>query len=104
MYQLNAHVLPTELCSKYGQVEGAYAVVFINYADIDGAFELAKYYIENDGWEIDELEEEYLVFESPDDVEEDYFEFYNEALKDGYSLLFNCYERDEGTESENKDK
>ncbi|MER2996284.1 hypothetical protein [Pontibacter populi] len=104
MYQLNAHVLPTESSSKYGQVEGAYAVVFINYADIDGAFELAKYYIENDGWEIDELEEEYLVFESPDDVEEDYLEFYNEALKDGYSLLFNCYERDESKENEGKEK
>jgi hypothetical protein len=95
MYQINAHVLPTASSDQYGKVENAYAVVFINYADIDGAFELAKYYIVNDGWKIDELEEEYLIFESAEDVEQEYLQFYVEALKDGYSLLYNCYEHDD---------
>jgi len=103
MYQINAHATPTELSNQYGKVKGAYVTIYVNYADIDGAYELAKYYIGIDGWRIDELEDEYFVLNSPNDVEKTEVQFYNEALKEGYSLIFNCYESENDEErKENK--
>jgi len=95
MYLINAHVIPTDQSTEFGKCIGAYVTLFINYMDIDGAFELAKYYITSDGWKIDELEEECFKLESNSDVEENQLEFYNEALSDGYSLIFNCYLNDD---------
>ena len=91
MFQINAHVLPTENSEHHENIVGAYASVYINYADIDGAFELAKYYLTQSGWEIKELEENYFIIESEGDVEADQTELYREALKDGYSLLLLGY-------------
>ncbi|KAA3436201.1 hypothetical protein [Rufibacter hautae] len=95
MFQLNAHVLPSIDSSQFGKAKGAYAIIFINYADIDGAYALAKFYIEEDGWVIDEIEDEYLLFTSAEDVSDEYQQYYHEALETGYSMLFNCYEKDD---------
>ncbi|GAA4305925.1 hypothetical protein [Nibribacter koreensis] len=95
MFQINAHVLSSIDSSQFGKAQGAYAVIFLNYADIDGAYALAKFYIEDDGWVIDEIQDEYLLFTSAEDVSEEYVPYYNEALETGYSLLFNCYEKDD---------
>ncbi len=69
--------------------------MYINYADIDGAFELAKYYIEINDWKLDELEDEYFILDSSEDVEQEQLQYYNEALEFGYSLIFHCYENEE---------
>ena len=95
MYQIIAHVKPKKESDKFNEVKGAYAVLFINYKDIDGAFELAKYYIQDDEWEIIELEEEYFVIEKKDEMPDDYEQFYDEVFKYGFSLIFNTYETDE---------
>jgi hypothetical protein len=92
MFQINAQVIPSRNSENYGKFAGAYASFYINYADIDGAYELAKYYLTQNEWEIKELEEEYFIIENADEIEEDQVEFYKEAMKDGYSLVLNCYE------------
>lgn len=91
MFQINAHVLPKEGSEHNENIIGAYASVYISYIDIDGTFELAKYYLTQNGWEIKELEEDYFIIESEDDVEEEQKQLYREALKDGYSLLLFGY-------------
>jgi hypothetical protein len=92
MFQINAHVIPTENSENFGRFVGAYANFYINYAEIDGAYELAKYYLAQNEWEIKELEDEYYIIENGDEIDEDQVEFYKEALTDGYSLVLNCYE------------
>ena len=103
MYLINAHVLPSEdRKNKDEQIIGAYASLFIDYKDIDGAFELAKYYIQQDDWNIDELEKEYFILNSPDDVEMENIQFYNEAVETGYSLLFSTYKNDDDDDDDDE--
>src|SRR5690606_29053414 len=96
MFKISAHATPTEESIQFGKAKGAYAVVYINYAEIDGAYELAKYYIERDGWIIDDLEDEYIIIEPKEiDADDAHLEYINEAAEDGYSVVFFCYENDE---------
>ena len=37
MFHIVSHVKPTEESEHFGKAEGAYATLFINYKDIDGA-------------------------------------------------------------------
>lgn len=95
MFQIIAHVKPNEKSKHFNEYEGAYAVLFINYSDIDGAFELAKYYIEEDNWDIIELEQEYFIHEGKDDMDESYQQYFDEIMESGYSLIFNLYQKAE---------
>ena len=95
MFQIVAHVKPTGKSSFYGRCKGAYAVLFINYKDIYGAFELAKFYIETEDWKIIELEEEYFTIDSEEDMTDDYKQYYEQMMEDGYLLVFNLYEAEE---------
>lgn len=95
MYQINAHAIPTEQSEKYGRVIGAYVAAYINFADIDGAYELVKYYITANDWKVTEIEDEYAKIESEEDLEEEQLEFYREAKKNGYSLIFYSYESED---------
>ena len=95
MFQIIAHVKPTEKSEHFNKYKGAYAVLFIDYKDIDGAFELAKYYIGEDNWDIIELEQEYFVIEDKEEMDENYSQYYDEIMDSGYSLIFNLYENEE---------
>lgn len=95
MFQIIAHVKPNENSKHFAKYKGAYAVLFINYKDIDGAFELAKYYIIEDDWEIIELEREYFIIDNKEEMDESYSQYYDEIMDNGYSLVFNLYENDE---------
>jgi hypothetical protein len=92
MFQINAHVIPAKDSENFEKYAGAYATFYINYAEIDGAYELAKYYLTQNEWEIKELEEEYFIIENEDEIDENQMEYYTEAMNEGYSLILNCYE------------
>ncbi len=94
MFQIHAHVIPAKGSEHNEHVIGAFATVYINYADIDGAYELARYYLTQSGWEVKELEEEYYLIEQEDELEEGQKQLFQEALKDGYSILLLGYEQD----------
>lgn len=95
MFLFNFHSEPLPTSENYGACKGAYVAVFINYQDYDGAVELAKYYIEASDWKILQLEDEYWILESSDDVDEDNRAYYEEASQTGYSVIFNLYERND---------
>ncbi|MCG8386296.1 MAG: hypothetical protein MJA30_12185 [Cytophagales bacterium] len=42
-----------------------------------------------------QLEDEYWILESSDDVDEDNRAYYEEASQTGYSVIFNLYERND---------
>ena len=92
MYQIIAHTKPKKDSEHYGKAIGAYATIFIDFKEIDGAYVLAKHYIEEEGWEIIELEEEYFIINSVEDMAEDYKQYFEEVFEYGYSLIFNTYE------------
>lgn len=94
MFLINALAKPKKTSEHYDEVLGAYVSLYIDYKDIDGAIRLAKYYIKDEGWKVTDIEEEYYVLESIEDVEEDQKELYTEALEYGYSIVFNCYEEE----------
>lgn len=100
MFRINAHTLPTIDSSEFRQAKGAYAVIYINYADIDGAYELARFYIEESGWIVEEMEDEYYKLESPEDVDPEHLSYYKQALEEGYSIIYYCYENDDITEED----
>lgn len=90
MYRIIAHVKPKK---KVKKILGAYAAIFIDYKDIDGAFQLAKFYLENDGWEVVELENEYYIVANKDEMGDGYEKYYEDVLDAGYSVIYNTYGR-----------
>jgi len=95
MYHIIAHAKPTKASSQFGLAKGAYVAVYLDYKDLDGAFELAKYYIESDGWEILELEDECYLVGSKEEMGEGHEQYFEEVLEYGYSIVFNIYQDDE---------
>ncbi len=82
MFHINIHCKPTEENKEhYGKVLGAYAVMLIDYKDIDGAFELAKFYVKENNWEIIEVEDEYYSFEERQQLGENYEKYFDEVVR-----------------------
>ena len=99
MFLINAHAVPGKESEYFNEVEGAYVSLYINYADLEGALELAKFYIQDEGWKVEDIEKDYYVVASEDELDEDLREFYTEAKEYGYSIIFNCYEESEDEEA-----
>lgn len=95
MFLINLHAIPTEKSEYFNQVLGAYVSSYIDYKDIDGAMTLAEKYVENEGWKVENIDDEYFVIESIDELEEEQKELFEEAQEYGYTLFFNCYESDD---------
>ncbi len=96
MYHINIHCRPTkENVEFHGKIIGAYATILIDYKDYDGAVELSKFYVIENNWEIIEIEDEYYIFESKEDLGEDYMEYFDEIKEYGYSMVFNLYETED---------
>ena len=92
MFQIIAEAKPNESSSDFEQLEGAVVIIFIDYKDIDGAIQLAKYYIEDNDWSVTKIEEAYYNIKSKDVMDESYQQYYNEILEYGYSIIYNAYE------------
>ncbi len=95
MFHINIHCKPTPSNEEFFEnCVGAHAVILINYKDVDGAFELAKFYVEENDWEIIEVESKYFSYNSKEDLGE-FEKFYDEIIKYGYSMIFYTYESEE---------
>jgi len=93
MFHIIIHCKPQKDNEEfYGKVNGAYASMLIDFKDYDGVMELAKFYVQDSGWEILNVEDEYYTFESEEDLPEDYQQYYSDLSEYGYSLIFNTYD------------
>ncbi len=92
MYHIVLHCAPTQENEEfYGKVIGAYVSVLIDYMDYSGSVVLAKFYVENNAWEILDPEDEFYTFENREDLPEDYQQYFDEVKEFGYSMIFNAY-------------
>ena len=91
MIKIVINCKPKENSEQFEKVIGAYAAIFIDYNDIDGAFALAKFYVNENDWEVIEIDEEYFIIETKKDMGQDYEKYYEEVMEYGYSVILNTY-------------
>ena len=95
MYLINLQAEPKKGTEYYEKVAGAFVSVYIDYADAEGAIYLAKYYTEEEGWKVDNVDDEFFEIEDEKELDKENREFYDDAKEYGYTMVFNCYESDE---------
>lgn len=98
MFLFNLHAVPTKSSEHFNEFVGAYVSVYINYADADGAMQLAKYYVEQEGWVVNNIEDDYYAIESADELEGEQLDLFDEAEQYGFTMVFNAYETAEEEE------
>lgn len=92
MFLINIHCKPTKDNEKYyGRVTGNYAGMLIDFKDIAGAFELARFYLEQNQWEVMTVDDDYFVINQKEDLGEENRKTFDEAKVFGYSMIFNMY-------------
>ena len=69
---------------------GAYVSCWINFRLGEGALELAKFYVRNEGWRIRSVTEKRWI-ERVGDVPVGSRQYFKEAKKDGASFIFHRY-------------
>lgn len=96
MYLINIQAKPKKKNDHYDTIAGAFASIYVDYKDLNGAVNLAKYYVKREGWKVTSVDDEYFTLNSIDDVEQeqDQLDLYNEAIEYGFSIIFNCYEEE----------
>jgi len=95
MFHIVIHCKPKKVNKEhYEKVIGAYASVLIDYKDYDGVMELSKFYINEEGWDIIDVEKEYYTFENKEQLPEDIQEYFDELDEYGYSIIFNMYDNE----------
>ena len=92
MYKIVAHAKPNKSNENFEKILGAFVVCLIDFKEIDGAFALARFYIEYEDWEVIEFDEEYFIINSIDDLTDEYKGYYEEVNEFGYSMVFNTYD------------
>ncbi|MBA9079877.1 hypothetical protein [Rufibacter quisquiliarum] len=96
MFHIVIHCQPKKENEEFfGKVIGAYASVLLDFKDYDGAMVLSKHYVEENGWEIIEIDDEYFTFDTKEDLPDDYQQYFHELGEYGYSIIFNSYEKEE---------
>jgi hypothetical protein len=73
------------------QTAGAYVNCWINFQREDGARHLAEYYVTQEGWVIEEIEESKWVGQETYDDNPTGLGYFNEAVQDGASFVFNTW-------------
>ncbi|GGK55957.1 hypothetical protein ACD591_14460 [Rufibacter glacialis] len=96
MFHIVIHCRPKKENEEFfGKVIGAYASILLDFKDYDGAMVLSKYYVEENGWEILDIDDEYFTFDTKEDLPDDYQQYFDELGEYGYSIIFNAYEKEE---------
>lgn len=92
MFLINLHAVPTKESEYFNEFIGAYVSVYIDYRDVNGVIELALFYAEQEGWVVNNVEEDYYEINTVDDLDDEQKELYDEAKEYGYTMVFNAYE------------
>ena len=96
MFHFIIHCKPNEANKEYfGKVLGAYATILIDYKDYEGSLVLSKFYIQENNWDIIEIEDEYYQYDEKNDLDDNYIKYYEEVIEYGYSIIYNIYEKEE---------
>ena len=88
MWMITYHAVPKPGTSEFEKSGGAYVNCWILYAWQDGAEHLSRYEVEKE-WTITETVE--ISWVEEDDIDEDNREYFEQALIDGGTFVFNMY-------------
>jgi hypothetical protein len=91
MWFLLVQTIPKSNSMNTNAFERAVVHCWINYQERKGAEQLANYYLDEDGWMITNVEHREWVEISNYKVEDEGFEFANEAKKSGSSFFIQTY-------------
>lgn len=83
----------SEAAKKFPDVGGAYVNCYIQFKDYDAAEKLAKLLIREQGWIPEKLTEAWELRKSRLKTKKEK-QYYAEALKYGYSLVFHMWPKD----------
>lgn len=75
-------------------VGGAYVNVWVNFPEEGAAEVVARFYIKNAGWVPELTTETSWVVEKDYEEDDDYREYYLEAMRDGSCLVFHQWPKD----------
>jgi|SRR6185503_8493436 len=73
------------------EIGGAYVNCWINFQLEDGAQQLARFYLEKDGWRIEAVEKTEWVGRETYEDNPDGLNYFTEAEQDGASFLVNTW-------------
>jgi len=71
--------------------------VWIDFPEQEGAEALARFYINKEGWQ-DKKSTHEAVWIDDMDTQDEFYEFYQEALEYGSALLFNTFSSDDSSD------
>jgi hypothetical protein len=89
MYTL--HLKPEWNNDYIGQIDGAIALVIVDFADVGGALILAQFYAQKDNWKVTNVEEDISTIKNKNDLAPEMLPAYKWAKKEGYSIALAPY-------------
>ncbi len=92
MYWFMIHVKPRTPENKKDCI-GAFACCWINFPLEDGAELLARHYLHKHGWDPTDIKDVRSI-ERADYLDTDELQYFDEAVKDGASFVFDSYENE----------
>jgi hypothetical protein len=95
MFLFNIEVVPRPNSPHAQEFGGAYVHCLIDFPQENGAEVLARYYLENEGWQSLQTEEVRVVErEDYADDDPDYLRYYDEAAADGACFIYHRWPLD----------
>jgi hypothetical protein len=100
MYFFTFLATPNPEAKEFHDAGGAYVNCWIRENDRERAQESAQGLIQDYGWSVESLEEGAVVTGSDYDADDEYREFYEQALVEGEVLVFNTWPRSNDEDDE----
>ena len=91
---IRARIKPnSEVAGKFPDIGGAYVNCYIQFKDYDAAEKLARLLVRERGWIPEKTTDAWVLHKSELKTKKEK-QFYSEALKYGYSLVFHMWPKD----------
>jgi len=91
---IRSRIKPTsKAAERFPDIGGAYVSCYIQFKDYDAAKKLAKLLIREQGWIPEKRTDAWVLRKSELKTKKEK-QYYSEALKYGYSLVFNMWPKD----------
>lgn len=91
---IRARIKPnSEATEKFPDIGGAYVNCYIQFKDYDAAEKLAKLLVRQRGWIPEKTTDAWVLLKSKLKTKKEK-QYYSEALKYGYSLVFHMWPKD----------
>lgn len=91
MFLFVIEAIPKPTSPHFEEVGGAYVQCWIDFIQEQGAEHLARYYLEEEGWQPLHVEEVHFLGREDIEDDSDSLPYFLEAKQDGLSLVFHTW-------------